>query len=384
MSDWTECTLGDVITLQRGFDLPHRKRNQGSVPIVSSSGITGEHDVPKVPGPGVITGRYGTLGEVFYIERDFWPLNTTLFVKDFKGNDPRYVSYLLKTLNLVEQNVAGAVPGVNRNYVHMLEVRIPEIVLQRKISKLLSVYDRLLKTNERKITLLEEMAQRIYREWFVDFKFPGHEKVKMVDSGHPDFGMIPEGWKVENLFDICDIGYGFPFKSSKFNTEGNGTKVVRIRDILHSTSKTYSAEAVDDRYLINEGDLLIGMDGIFHMGNWSDEASYLVQRVARVRPREVIYNGFISIALQRPIKNFENSLVGTTVAHLGDKHLRMISIVVPPSSFVKDLSNILEYVIVLKKKNRNLVSMRDLLLPKLISGELDVSNINIDLNINGE
>ena len=75
-------------------------REEGSVPIVSSSGISGYHSVPKVKAPGVVTGRYGTLGEVFYVERDFWPLNTTLWVKDFKGNDPRFVSYLLKTVNL--------------------------------------------------------------------------------------------------------------------------------------------------------------------------------------------------------------------------------------------------------------------------------------------
>src|SRR5215203_5739861 len=131
---WTSCKLGDVVTLQRGFDLPKKNRTDGSVPIVSSSGVSGHHDTPKVAGPGVVTGRYGTLGEVFYIEEDFWPLNTTLYVRDFKGNDPRFLSYFLQTLNLAHQNAAGAVPGLNRNALHLLPVKVPPLSDQRRIA----------------------------------------------------------------------------------------------------------------------------------------------------------------------------------------------------------------------------------------------------------
>jgi hypothetical protein len=99
MHGWTDRILGDVLTLQRGFDLAERLRVPGHVPIVSSSGVSGYHSVAKVKAPGVVTGRYGTLGEVFYVDEDFWPLNTTLWVKDFKGNHPRFVSFLLQTLN---------------------------------------------------------------------------------------------------------------------------------------------------------------------------------------------------------------------------------------------------------------------------------------------
>ena len=99
MIGWKECTLGDVVELKRGYDLPKRLRTQGPYPVVSSSGISGSHSEPKVKGPGVATGRYGTLGEVFYIENDFWPLNTALYVKDFKGNDPKFISYFLRTID---------------------------------------------------------------------------------------------------------------------------------------------------------------------------------------------------------------------------------------------------------------------------------------------
>jgi type I restriction enzyme, S subunit len=93
---WRDCTLGDVVKLQRGHDLPDRLRREGSVPVVSSSGVTGRHSEAKAESPGVVTGRYGTIGEVFFVEEPYWPLNTALYVVDFKGNDPRFVSYLLR------------------------------------------------------------------------------------------------------------------------------------------------------------------------------------------------------------------------------------------------------------------------------------------------
>lgn len=182
-STWENCLLGDVLTLQRGFDLPTRSRKEGNVPVVSSSGITGLHDEAKVKAPGVVTGRYGTLGEIFYIEQDFFPLNTTLYIRDFKGNDPRFISYLLRTLNLSHQNVAAAVPGLNRNDLHLLPVRKPPIATQRKIADILSGYDRLIENNTRRIKILEEMAQLLYREWFVNFRFPGYEKVSALHNG---------------------------------------------------------------------------------------------------------------------------------------------------------------------------------------------------------
>ena len=117
---WRDCTLSDVITLKRGHDLPEKKRVAGPVPVVSSSGITGCHDEAKVGPPGVVTGRYGTIGEVFFIEEPYWPLNTALYVIDFKGNDPRFVAYLLRNTLRNYKTEKAAVPGVNRNvaFIH--------------------------------------------------------------------------------------------------------------------------------------------------------------------------------------------------------------------------------------------------------------------------
>ena len=199
---WRECKLGEVVNLKRGYDLPHTDRVPGPFPIVSSSGITDHHAEAKVKGPGVITGRYGTLGEVFFVEEDFWPLNTSLYVQDFKGNDPRFISYLLRQLNFGTQNAAGAVPGVNRNHLHAIEVRVPPLPVQRRIAGILSAYDDLIENSQRRIRILEGVARALYREWFVEYRFPGHEKLPRVAS---PLGDIPKGWEVKPLSEVAEV-----------------------------------------------------------------------------------------------------------------------------------------------------------------------------------
>lgn len=134
---WTTKTLGNVVDLKRGFDLPTSRRVDGSFPVYSSSGLTGTHNDYAVEGPCVITGRYGTIGKVFYSGGDCWPLNTALYSCDFKGNDPRYIFYLLQTVPWQEYATASAVPGINRNHVNTHEVTIPDIETQRRIANIL-------------------------------------------------------------------------------------------------------------------------------------------------------------------------------------------------------------------------------------------------------
>jgi type I restriction enzyme S subunit len=145
---WEVVPLKEVVELQRGFDLPSRLRKAGNVPVVSSSGVTGTHESAMVKGPGVVTGRYGTLGQVFYVEEDFWPLNTTLFVKDFKGNNPLFVSYLLQTLQMGDHNDKSAVPGVNRNSLHIIPVGKPQPDEQAEIGASLAMLEKKIRVAE--------------------------------------------------------------------------------------------------------------------------------------------------------------------------------------------------------------------------------------------
>ena len=147
--------------------------------------------------------------------RDYWPHNTCLYVTDFKGNYPRFVAYLLSTLNLGQLNSGAAQPSLNRNFVYRLHIRFPEPAKQERIADILSAYDDLIENNRRRIVLLERVARELYREWFVRLRFPGHEHVKVING-------VPEGWTTKALGEIANITMGQSPKSTFYNEDGNG------------------------------------------------------------------------------------------------------------------------------------------------------------------
>ena len=202
---WTTCRLGNALTLKRGYDLPARRRLRGEVPVVSSSGITGHHNRAKRSAPGVVTGRYGTLGNVYYIDRDYWPLNTALYVVDFKGTHPKFAAYFLKHVLRHCRSDKAAVPGVHRDMLHHLQVSVPDADTQEAVASILSAYDDLIENNRRRIRLLERAAHLLYREWFVHLRFPGHEEVPVIDG-------LPEGWQRRPLGEIAPLSYGKALK----------------------------------------------------------------------------------------------------------------------------------------------------------------------------
>ena len=215
-SRWRETTLGEVIELKRGYDLPKRQRVPGPVPLVSSSGISDHHTEAKVKGPGVVTGRYGTLGQVYYIQDDFWPLNTTLYVRDFKGNDPRFISYFLQGLDFFAYSDKAAVPGLNRNHLHTALVHLPPLDEQRRIAGILGALDDKIELNRRMSQTLEAMAQALFKSWFVDFDpvrakaagrptgLPPRLDALFPDSFQPsELGEIPARWSVRSVADVC-------------------------------------------------------------------------------------------------------------------------------------------------------------------------------------
>ena len=203
---WETIRLGEFLTLKRGYDLSSAQREEGDIPVVSSAGITGRHSIAKVEGPGVVTGRYGTLGQVFFINEDYWPLNTALYVQDFKGNNPRFTAYFLKSILTATSGDKAAVPGVNRNDLHARIVRVTrDVGQQTEIASVLSAYDDLIENNRRRTQLLEQSARMIYKQWFVRLRFPGHEHVKVRDG-------VPEGWERKPLGEIAPLNYGKALK----------------------------------------------------------------------------------------------------------------------------------------------------------------------------
>ncbi|TXI26384.1 MAG: restriction endonuclease subunit S [Nitrosomonas oligotropha] len=251
----------------------------------------------------------------------------------------------------------------------IVEVEIPEFLEQQRIATLLSKYDDLIENNKRRIELLEDSARQLYKEWFVRFRFPGHEHVKIIDG-------VPEGWKKINLLNAACPTYGFAFKSELFSEEPEGFPLIRIRDVPDRESKTYTLESTTEDKLVADGDFLIGMDGDFHMNFWAGGKAWLNQRVVKLEGISPFTTGYIKHAVQKPIQDFNQTITGTTVRHLGAKHLKMIEVVLPAAalldqanSFFEDVRN---QVVFLSQQNRSLNRARDLLLPKLMSGDITV------------
>ena len=166
-----EKPLGEVCVLQRGFDLPKRQRSKGDFPLVSSSGVIGIHIEPRVKGPGVATGRSGSIRSVFFVEQDFWPLNTALYVKEFHGNDPYFIYYLLKQFDLEEYARGTGVPTLNRNHIHSVAVSLPHKTDEQKqiteqLDKPLTKTSQLETIYQQKLTALSDLKQSILKRAF--------------------------------------------------------------------------------------------------------------------------------------------------------------------------------------------------------------------------
>jgi type I restriction enzyme S subunit len=255
-------------------------------------------------------------------------------------------------------------------------IELPSLPTQYRIASILSAYDDLIEKSQRRIKILEAMARALYREWFVEFRFPGHENHPRVPS---PLGEIPEGWEVRNVKDIATVTYGFPFASKKFNANGVGLPVIRIRDIPEGMSATFTEEGAETKYNVRNGHILVGMDGDFHMCIWSSGLALQNQRVARFESRGDIGNLHLFLALEKPVQEFNKAIVGTTVAHLGDMHIKTIQLVWPAAALRAKARDVLEpmseQVIDLKKKIQNLRRTRDLLLPRFLSGQIELDEI---------
>ena len=207
-----KCKMGDILQLHRGYDLPEAKRNAGDIPVYGSSGISGSHDSYKCDGENVITGRYGTIGEVFFHMGPCWPLNTTLYVSDFKGNVPKYIFYFLKNTLKIDGKDKSTVPGVDRNVLHAMDVQFhPDLDYQRNVSHILSALDEKIDLDKKICNELENLNKAIYEYWFVQYEFPNDkgEAYKQSRGGmiwnEQIEREIPEGWDVCFLSSFAHI-----------------------------------------------------------------------------------------------------------------------------------------------------------------------------------
>lgn len=389
--------LGDIVTLQRGFDLPTDQRLSGSIPVISSSGRSGAHAKAVVSGPGVVTGRYGTIGKVFYVPEDFWPLNTTLFVRDFKGNDPRFISYLLQTVDFESCSDKSSVPGVNRNHLHAIRVPAIPIVEQREIAAILGALDDKIELNRCMNHTLEAMAQALFQSWFVDFdpvraKMEGRQPAGMDAEtaalfpdllGESDLGEIPFGWLVRPLPEAFDIN---PPRSLR---SGHGSPYLEMSNVPTSSARVAAWEerGFTSGIRFTNGDTLVArITPCLENGKtayvdflqpgevgWGS-TEFIVLRGKDPLPREYAY----FLARSASFRTYAiRNMIGTS----GRQRVPVASfasylIPVPDRAIAKRFGVIAGQALTNMKHNdeeaASLKVIRDTLLPRLLSGELRV------------
>jgi type I restriction enzyme S subunit len=374
---WRTCRLGDVMTLKRGHDLPEHSRQEGDVPVVSSSGITGRHKEAKATAPGVVTGRYGTIGEVYFLQEDFWPLNTALYVIDFKGNDPRFVSYFLRNVLKGYQSEKAAIPGVDRNVLHEIKVHLPSLPEQLRITEILSTYDDLIDNNRRRMALLEDSARQLYREWFVRLRFPGHEHTPIVDG-------VPQGWSMGTVSDFYETSSGgTPSRKIpeyftgdipwvKTQELSNGFITETSEQITEDALKNSSAKLFPKRtVLIALYGATVGELGITAFTAATNQACCAV---LKKDPRGHFAHAFLFF---RENKDVLVSLsAGAAQKNISQQIVRGVPMLMPAnalmSMFTEIVSPVFDQILNLQLTNQKLRQARDLLLPRLMSGELAV------------
>ncbi len=366
---WIRCRLGDAINLKRGYDLPARKRRKGSVPIVSSSGQSGFHDESKVSGPGVVTGRYGTVGQVFFIDQDYWPLNTALYVQDFKGNKPQFVAALLRTINWHAHDGKSGVPGINRNDVHSDLVSLPPVPEQYAIASVLGALDDKVARNRCVASRLSDLG--------------------LVYFSHL-FGTRIEG--PTPLTEVTEVVGGKSYKSSELAP--SSTALVSLKSIASSGGyqrgglKAFTG-SFKEKQVVHAGEIVVALTDLTQAANVVGRAARVPDQsqfetlvasldLAVLRPRPPISHSFLygllnSRAWQQQAYGYAN---GSTVLHLSKDAFPEFLIDVPVAAEMDRLDALCNPLYAaagaMEAEAETLTAIRDALLPKLVSGEIRV------------
>lgn len=316
--------------------------------------------------------------------------------------DTDYLYHFLtskKTLDYLQQraeNRIGSFPQITFDVLKAIRIWLPDIKVQKKIASVLSSLDAKIELNNRINAELEQMAKTLYEYWFVQFDFPisaeqaaAMGKPELEGKPYKSSGgkmvynaelkrEIPEGWEVERIVNEMSVQYGYPFSTKFFNAQGIGAPIVRIRDILGNKISVFSTEEADDRYKLEKGDLLIGMDGNFHINFWNKSHCYLNQRCVRIRKKKHSrisqFQAFFDVSPY--IQAREKNVSRTTVGHLSARDINSLNVLIPDSEMLISktvlFDDLLKKIIINRNENQQLASLRDWLLPMLMNGQVTV------------
>lgn len=310
--------------------------------------------------------------------------------------DPHYLLYSLQSPAvqheiLVNEGTGSTVSNLRIPLLKALRVQVPKLAEQRAIAHILGTLDDKIELNRRMNETLEGMARAIFKSWFVDFepvraKADGRQPAGMdaaTAALFPDsfedspLGKIPKGWKVGTIYEIAEVIYGAPFSSKLFNTNGVGIPLVRIRDLATEAPAVHTTEHHPKGYLIQPGDIVVGMDGEFRAYLWGGIESWLNQRVCVFRPVNGCSPVFVRNSIIAPLAAVEATETATTVIHLGKNDIDRFAMLIPAnelrSAYGRECQPLYSRMVANKRESSTLVDLRDSLLPKLLSGEIRVA-----------
>lgn len=382
MAVWQEKRLGDIFSLKYG------KSSDKMIPgseykVFSSSGLFGLSN-SKLADKGIIVGRKGSVGSVFFSRNPFYCIDTTFYIDNTNNENMLFIYYYLKNMKLNLYNSDAAVPGLNKHHLERCYCIIPDIATQEKIADILSTYDDLIENNNRRIEILEQMAQEIYKEWFVRFRFSGHEKVKFVNG-------LPEGWEVVKLGDFVNIKGGKRLPTGKdFCIEQTEHPYIRIRDIskykfipltenmMYIDNATFN---ILNRFTVKKGDLLISIVGTIGLvacvGSTLNGANLTENcvNITEVRhfTKSYLYHYLKSSQGQGELYS---GIVGVSQPKLPIYNVKKFKLLKPSQELIINFTNLVADIDSkmnnLLEQNQNLIKQRDLFLPRLMSGKLEV------------
>ena len=391
MNELQDCILGDLVEFQRGYDLPKDSFVKGEYPVQSSNGILGYHNEYKVKAPGITIGRSGTVGIPHLITKNFFPHNTALYVKDFKGNNVHYIYYLLKNLKLNEYKTGSGVPTMNRNHLHPLKIKaFTDSKYQKSIAAVLSALDKKIALNKQINARLEEMAKTLYDYWFVQFDFPDtNGKPYKSSGGEMVFDEtlkreIPKGWEVKSLGEIENNIVTGKTPSTQYSNFFNGDiPFITIGDIRNNTfiiktEQNLSIEGANNqknKYL-PEGSLCVSCIATVGLIGFTTRQAQTNQQINSIIFKHDYNKEFLYFYLKDYFL-VGKAKTGNTFANMNKGDFEKILVLYPNLRLLQKYSNkmvlVFNQINNLSKQNHQLTQLRDFLLPMLMNGQVSVA-----------
>ena len=399
MSEWKKVKLGEISqTIQTGpfgSQLHQSDYSVIGIPVVMPKDIIAgnieeasiarveQHHIDRlsrhmISYGDILYARRGDVGKCAFTKQnqEGWLCGTGCLRVTINPDmaNPKFVFFQLQkqeTIGWITNHAIGSTMlNLNKTILSNAPVEIPSLRIQNRIVEILSRYDSLIENYQKQIKLLEEAAQRLYKEWFVDLRFPGHENTKIVDG-------VPEGWERKSIGDIGEYLNGFAFKPSDWQELGK--PIIKIKEMGNGvTNETprNSGERVPEKYLIKAGDLLFSWSATLMVIIWSGEEGWLNQHLFKVTPVKGIDREFLLQSISNTIVEFQNLTTGSTMKHIQRNKLNQVFINVPNAEIMKRYADISEKtrsnILSLQSQLRLLTEARDRLLPKLMSGEIEI------------